>query len=138
MASRLLSNRIYSAEKDRKILNAHVTIGATGAPTLVAADSIGVISITRNSAGDYTVVFGTPANGVNVLDTYYQFLFLGAAFKASGAPAAPDVGIKSIDVKDPAKCSLEFVCFNNSGTATDPGNGEEMFLHFEFGDSSAP
>lgn len=43
-------------------------IGATGAPTLSATNSVGIRSIARNGAGDYTITFGD--SGTSVTDTY--------------------------------------------------------------------
>ena len=50
-----------AAEREVKRLYMKATIGATGAPTLVAADSLGIKTIVRNTTGDYTVTFGTPS-----------------------------------------------------------------------------
>lgn len=140
MANRLMANRQYSFERDIKTLFAHVTIGATGAPTLDGPNSLGVLSITRGTAGLYTVTFGTSVNGVNTLDTYFQFVQMAMDVKnATGVVITATFGIKSIDVSNPALCSITFQTLGgvNSIVATDPASGDELFLMFKFSDSSA-
>lgn len=115
-----------------------VTFGASGAPTLDAKNSKGIVSIARNGAGDYTVVFGTKAG---MLDTYVKTLVAKHVFNTSGAggaaPAAPALYIKQSQVSVPGQCSVRIV-FNAAGTATDPASGEVVHLEFVFGDSTAP
>ena len=50
---------VQSSEREVKIVYGRATIGATGAPTLDASSSIGVRSITRTAAGDYTIILGS-------------------------------------------------------------------------------
>ena len=62
------------------------TIGASGAPTLKTNNSLGVKSITRNSAGNYTVVLtSTHVRALNIQETLL-----------STAPAAPIMAVASI------------------------------------------
>lgn len=67
-----MANRYYyrmqGRSKEIKLIVAEVTIGATGAPTLVAGRSYGVTSIVRNAAGDYDVVLQDLHNRVVGLD----------------------------------------------------------------------
>lgn len=112
-----------------------VTFGASGAPTLDAVNSKGIVSITRNSAGIYTLVFGTKAS---MLDVYYKILGLKHMFNSgSAAPAAPGLYIKANSVSTVGTCSLQIV-FNAAGTATDPATGEIVYLEITLGDSNAP
>lgn len=141
MANRLMANRLYTHERDVKVVYARVTIGATGAPTLDALNSRGVLSITRNSVGDYTVVFGVNVNNVNVLDTYVKLLQMSAVVQnATGVPITSDFGIKAINVSNNTLASLEFVMVgptaagNTAPTPTDPASGDILYLEFEFGD----
>ncbi len=145
MANRLLSNRIYTNRKDRKVIHAVVAIGGTGAPTLNAGKSPGVLSVTRNSAGKYTFVFGTSQNGANVLDPYYEFSGLSCTFDTTGAsnanPAAPVVSVINDASATPATCAVQIICQKftaTSGDAADPASGEKMLIDFVFIDSSAP
>lgn len=92
MANRLMAGRSFSHERERKVVNARVTFGATGAPTLDAANSKGVLSVTRQAAGIFTFQFGTTSNGVSALDTYVKLLGFetdpDVSYLTTGAPAA--------------------------------------------------
>lgn len=93
------------------------TIGSLGAPTLVAASSKGITSITRNSAGDYTV---------RLTDKYVGFLTMSVKTQnASGISASPDVNLKAIGVTS-ATPTFEFVC-SVGGVATDPASGDTLY-----------
>lgn len=138
MANRLMANRTYSHERDIKRVFAKVAIGATGAPTLDVANSKGVLSITRGTAGLYTIVFGTSVNGVNALDTYVKFLHCDMSVQnATGVPAAPTLGVKAVNIADATLANLVVQTVNNAGAAADPANGDTLYFEFEFGDSSA-
>jgi hypothetical protein len=119
---------------EKRVVNvfAHVTFGASGAPTLDTVNSKGILSIVRNSAGNYTVKFGT--NSILPLDTYVKLLEVRQAFVNATAPAAPGLYITSNSI---ASGSL-VLQFNNGGTSTDPASGEQVYLQFILGDSSAP
>lgn len=135
-----MGNRIYSFERDRKMVNARVTIGAAGAPTLDAANSKGVASIARNSAGDYTITFGTTVNSQIVPDVYYKFLQMSCVIQnATGVPITAGYGIKAITL---SAGTIEFVmqgptaAGNTAPIPTDPASGDVLWLEFEFGDST--
>jgi hypothetical protein len=107
---------------------AKVTIGASGAPTLVTTGVHGnngyITAIARNSAGDYTV---TLADAWNAL--------LGMTIRtinATGVSAAPSVNIKSNAVTTK---SLGFVCASGA-TPTDPASGDILLLEFLLKNSS--
>lgn len=116
MASRLFQFR-YSYERDLCDIYAKISIGAAGAPTLV--NSKGIVSMTRNSAGNYTIV---------LKDQFYLFMSAGASFLNATAPAAPGMYVVSEQVNSTTSPSL-IVQFNAAGSATDPGSGELMLLH---------
>lgn len=107
---------------------AKVAVGASGAPTLTTSGVSGnnsyITSITRNSAGDYTIALADAWNAL--LDIVVRFQ------SATGIPAAPAVGIKTNAVTTK---SLGFVC-STGGVATDPANGETMFIHITLKNSS--
>lgn len=125
MANRRFSKVAHQAlERAVVHLYARVSFGSSGAPTLSAPDSIGVKSIARNSAGDYTVTFQ---------DNYLRFLHAKHAFNSgSSAPAAPGMWIKAESV---TSGTIEVV-FNAAGTATDPASGEIVYLTFELRNTS--
>ena len=97
MANRDMTHQSFSFEKMRKVVNARVSFGATGAPTLDGPNSKGVLSVVRNSVGNYTIQFGLSVNGINYLDNYIKLLAIewqpdvsgiaGAAPAAVGQPA---------------------------------------------------
>jgi len=110
-------------------LYARVAIGASGAPTLNVAGSKGVASITRNSAGLYTVV---------LQDRYASPGLLAFDCKqilASGG--AGEMGpIIRADNSAAAARSVQFVCLSDAGAAEDPVDGATLLLKFELKASS--
>ena len=102
-----------------------VTIGGTGAPTLVTSSgaSDGVKSITRNSAGTYTLVLGDPVLAVALYD-YLRFAEM-TVFNA----AADDVRFHLAAESVSADGVIKFFTLTG-GTATDPASGSTLLLHF--------
>lgn len=126
-------------QQEKRVIDvyAKVAIGATGAPTLSAVNSKGVLSITRNGVGLYTFVFGT--NAALPKDTYVKFLHLGVVFNSgSSAPAAPIFNIAADSVSTANVCSLQVQFRDAANAAADPANGEIMYADFCMGDSTAP
>lgn len=122
---------------EKKVVNiyAQVTFGATGAPTLNVVNSKGVVSVTRNSTGDFTFVFGTQ---VKMLDVYVKFLSAKVTYNSgASAPLAPGMYIKANNIATFNTASIELV-LNAAGTPTDPASGEIGYFEFIFGDSTAP
>lgn len=138
MANRYLTQYQLTLEKKVTTVFAHVTFGASGAPTLDAPNSKGVVSVTRSSAGKYVIVFGTKAG---MLDTYVKLLGVDPTFDTSGAagaaPAAPTLAVVANSVSVAGTCSLTVQFFNSAGTATDPASGEGVYIAFTFKDSTA-
>lgn len=125
MANRRMSQFRYSMENTVVDLYMVVTIGATGAPTLTRAQ--GVTSITRDSAGQYSIILN---------DIYNQLLGLDCMFYAStSAAAAPMVVLESNTIATAKTLVIQCRAIDNS-TATDPGNGEIMYLHLALRNSS--
>jgi len=60
-------NRLQALDKEIKIIHGQFDVGSSGAPTLSVAKSVGVKSIARNSAGDYTLVLGVSGGTVNFI-----------------------------------------------------------------------
>ncbi len=102
------------------------TIGAAGAPTIVAASSVGIDSISRSSAGTYLVT----------LNKKYQALRMAkSCFIAAGGAAAPDL---AVGVDAVASAGTLTVITQSGGSNTDPAPGEIMLLEFMLKDSSVP
>jgi hypothetical protein len=148
MADRDMSNKIFSFDKMRKFLSMKVAVGATGALTLDAAKSKGIASVTRNSAGNWTVQFGYIANGNTFQDRYNRLVGVRAIYDTSGVGAnTPRVALYGCDVvSDTTGTDGKLVLLhtgptaagNTAATAVDPANGEVVKLVFEFADSDAP
>lgn len=125
MANRNFNQFSLALEKLQVNLFASATIGSTGACTLVTANSKGIASITRNSAGNYTIV---------LQDKYYKFLDFSVTTKnASGVSAAPNVGMISNNMSTP---SINFV-MSTGGTPTDPASGDTLYMRITASNSSA-
>lgn len=98
-------------------LFAKVTIGAAGAPTLVPTSSLGVVSISRSSAGVYVVTLN---------QKYNRLMMADARFIASAGPASPIFNVKVDNVA--ASGALTLLFQSAIGTAADPASGEIMLL----------
>lgn len=107
---------------------AKVTVGASGAPTLVSTGVSGnnsyISSITRNSAGDYTLALADAWNALLGLKV--------TTVNATGISAAPDVNVKTDAVTTK---SLRFVC-SVGGVATDPASGDTLLIQISLKNSS--
>jgi len=129
MANRFFQQFRYSLEKSLVDLYCNVTVGATGAPTVVTANSKGILSVVRNSAGKYTITLQDP---------YYKFLGCTCTLIGTGgAVAAPQFFVVSQAVSTAATPTVVVQFENDGGTATDPDSGEEFILHITVGNSSA-
>jgi hypothetical protein len=123
----------FSMHKDPVDIFARVSFGAAGAPTLDSANSPGIVSVTRNSAGNYTFVFGT--NSQIALDSYNYLLNVEARFVSSAAPASPGMFVSNNSISIPGTASITLQ-FNAAGVATDPASGEQVLLDFILRNSS--
>lgn len=141
MANRYFSQYAYSLEKGKVMLFGRVTFGSSGAPTLDAANSKGIASVTRNSAGKYTIV---------LQDSYNRYLGMDARFLvSSGLPASPGVSVVSQAVGTSGGGTIVIQCSQAQvpastvqGTAiqyaaADPASGEELDLVVYLKNSSA-
>ena len=138
MSNRYMNQFQLTQEKRVTALFAKVTFGATGAPTISASNSKGILSVTRNSAGTYTFVFGS-GSGVSLQkDSYVKLMGAGVVMNSgASAPAAPAMYIKADNSSSTSLASIQIV-MNAGGTATDPATGEIGYFQFIFGDSTAP
>lgn len=95
MANRDMTNQLFSFEKMRKFVDARISFGATGAPTLDGANSKGVLSITRQSAGLYTLQFGVSLGTLSQYDWYAKLLHVKwtPSVSAITGVAAADRGV---------------------------------------------
>lgn len=125
MSNKQYQQFFWSNAKMPTAVFAQITFGSTGAPTLNKGNS-DIASITRNGAGDYSIVFK---------ETFKQLLHAKHVFNSgSSAPAAPGMYIKTNTTSASGK--LLNIIFNAAGTPTDPASGEIVYLDFIFNNSS--
>jgi hypothetical protein len=125
--NRFLQQFRYSFEKNIVEYFLKVSIGASGAPTIVEAK--GVTSVTRNSAGNYTILLADPS--AQLKDVCSQ------SISGSSAQAAPLMTIVSEAVATAAAPTviLQYRAVDNS-TATDPASGEVLLIRIAVRNSS--
>lgn len=134
MANRRFQQFQMSLEKRQVSIFAHVTFGASGAPTLDVSNSKGVVSVTRNSAGVYTFVFGTDSQH---LDPFVKLLSVKKVFMSASGTPDREMVIRANNISNVSLASIQ-IEFDVETVATDPANGSEVFMEFVFGDSTAP
>jgi|TARA_R100000234_G_scaffold108759_1_gene80325 hypothetical protein len=104
---------------------AEVTIGSSGAPTLVTADSAGVKSIARNSTGNYTLTLGTVGGDD---DVYSKFLFFNGIFIVDGDTEQDLIYQVDAETISAGGSTIEFETITGANP-TDPASGAVMKLH---------
>jgi hypothetical protein len=121
-----------SLQKKVTLLFAQVAIGVTGAPTLTANTTTapknkGILSIVRNSTGNYTLTMQDP---------YVELLYAYAVTSHSGViPVAPDFSIFTHSETAP-NAILTFQ-MSAAGVATDPNSGDTLRIIIAYGASTA-
>ena len=125
-----------SLEKKVVSLFMNVSFGASGAPTLVTASNgrpynRGIQSITRNSAGNYTIVF-QPVSGSGI-DTYQRLLACHYTPLNATAAAAP---LFRVEADNSASGNLVVQFASTAGAATDPASGEVALIEIKLSNSS--
>ena len=126
MANRRFQN-FQAYDREVKRLYCKATIGASGAPTLVSDNSLGIKSIGRNSAGDYTVTFGDSS----ITDKYNKLLWAdGKLLDAAGEDIRVQIQVDAVTSGTVQVLTL------TGASATDPSNGSTLFLVFDLKNSS--
>lgn len=121
MASRNF-NRKQALEKEVKSLYADIAIGASGAPTVTKA--LGITSVVRNGAGDYTLTLD---------DKYVRLMHVDIKQLAASAEdltfqlAAEDVASAK---------TVQFLC-KAAAVATDPSNGSRLLIKIDLKNSTS-
>ena len=131
--------RLQALDKQIKIVHGQFAVGGSGAPTLSASKSVGVKSVTRNSAGDYTLVLGTPSGDSDKYSHFFGMYFDiqkdstaigstagGVSFQLKGAPTVSTNG------------TINFFALNSSGAAAEIGSGETVHFMIILKNSSLP
>lgn len=145
MANRYFNQFRLSLEKQVCTIFANVAFNASSAPVLSAANSKGVVSITRNNTGLYTFVFGTKNSvGPTLYDTYYKLASVSVTWDVTAAagtsPTAPNIFVNanSISTANVASIQLGFFTTAASGTQVDPAATDVGLFEFNFRNSNAP
>ncbi len=125
--NRYLNQFRLSFEKNIVEYFLKVSIGSTGAPTIVEAK--GVTSVTRNSAGKYTILLADPS--AQLKDVCSQ------SISGTSPQAAPLCTVVSEAVATAAAPTvvLQYYAADNS-TATDPASGEVLLIRIAVRNSS--
>jgi hypothetical protein len=108
------------------------SVGATGAPTLDAANSKGIKTITRTGVGAYTVAFGGAAG----VDTYQRLMGLGFNSIAASTSAS-GVQIVADNSANKTAPGVNIVFTSAPGVAVEVGNGEVILLDIILSNSTA-
>lgn len=114
-----LTNQFHYSHAQPESLYASISIGASGAPTIVSGTGMGISSVTRTSAGHYSIALS---------HAYQGLLGVRHVINSGGsAPASPSLYVQTNSVKV-STAPLVAVVFNAAGTPTDPASGEIIML----------
>ena len=132
-------NRLQALDKEIKIIHGQFVTDSTASSStslLTASKSVGVKSVARNSAGDYTLVLGVPGGSADTYSHFFGGYFDiqkstaigstagGVSFQLKGAPTVSTNG------------TINFIALNSSGAAAEIGSGETVHFMFVLKNSS--
>jgi hypothetical protein len=130
MANARLFQFRYSHERDLVDVMLKVAIGTAGAPTIL--NGKGVASITRNSAGKYTIVLKDNYNVLLDVDVM--------SICPAPGPTAPQASITSETVNSTKTIVLQMsgptAAGNTALVATDPASGDVLMIHMTLRNAS--
>jgi hypothetical protein len=114
-----------SRQRELKMVHLKVAIGATGAPTLDTAASLGVASISRTSAGLYRIT---------LTDKYSSLVAIHSMNLHASISQHVKCQVKAQTVSTTKLVDLWTLAATNSSTttlaATDPEDGTTLYLTF--------
>lgn len=116
-------NRKQALEKEVKEIYARITVGATGAPTLVAANSQGVASVSRTSAGLYVLT---------LQDSYNKLMHAAITLVT---PTVEDINAKLVSETVSSTKLVTFRC-STAAIATDPASGDIILVSLQLKNST--
>lgn len=126
-----------SLERAVVALYLKVSIGSTGAPTLVSSPPsrcLGVYSMTRTGAGAYTIKFGLNST---TLDTYQRLLYAGFVDLKSTAPAESDMYVVADNSALLTNPNIQIQFVDVAGAAVDPSSGSVLLIKIELSNTTA-
>ena len=133
--------RLQALDKEIKIIHGQIVTDSTAASTaslLTNSKSVGVQSVTRNSAGDYSIVLGVPSGKVDKYSHFFGGYFDiqkasalggtsgGMSFQLKGAPTVSTDG------------QIDFFSLKSNGSEADPGNSETIHFMIVLKNSALP
>ena len=134
-------NRLQALDKEIKIIHGQFETDSTASSStslLTNSKSVGVKSITRNSAGDYSLILGVPSGDTDKYSHFFGAYFDiqkstaigstagGVGFQLQGAPTVSTDG------------QIDFFTLKSTGTEADPGNSETIHFMIVVKNSSLP
>lgn len=131
MADRMFHSTHRALETEVVHLYAKVTIGATGAPTLVSASSKGIASVARNSAGEYKITLS---------DKYTSLLWGNVNLLTTTGSDPATVGVVGRLEADQVSAATPYVQVQffamDDGAAADPASGATVLVKLELKNST--
>ena len=144
MASREFIQFSYQLERGVVKLYAKVSIGATGAPTLVSTStssgnpSKGIKSVARTAAGTYRITFGRSDFTGDTYDKYQRILNVSGVILDAGVSAVNAIQIK----EDASSADVPYVDIYTLGitagavAAVDPTSGDTLLIEITLKNST--
>lgn len=121
------SQFMYSNAGNFTKLLMKVSIGAAGAPTIVAGTGMGITSMARTAAGRYVITLSKSFNSLLGLSVVSR--------SGASAPAAPGLNITTDAVSSsPATITIQFR--DIAAAAADPASGEVLYVEIDLNSSS--
>lgn len=124
MANRTFNDN-QALEKEIKFLYAKVSIGATGAPTLVQPGSLGIASVTRVSAGLYRFT---------LVDAYPKLMQVDPMLLSA---TAENLTFQT-KLETVSTTKLVEIFTLTAGVATDPASGDVLLVRFDLKNTTVP
>lgn len=116
-------HRVQSLTREVKILTAKISIGASGAPTLVSNDSVGIASVVRDSAGVYVITLDDKYNSLVGLSVMLQ------------SATAEDLSFQ-IESEDVSSAKTVQIQCKAAAVETDPSDGSTLLVELKLKNSS--
>lgn len=134
-----LQKRTFAAAGAGAATPKYSTVAApTSGTPYVFGDGFGVRSVTRNSTGNWTLVLTDPY--LYLIQATVQFANSGAAYNAPVMIVDSNTTNTNVALStapgNGGKITVQF--YNSSGSAADPGNGDQASFAILLGDSGAP
>lgn len=128
MANRRFNQFSASLINNHRMLSLKAAIGASGAPTISTSYAKGFASITRNSAGNYTLL---------LQNNYQALLCVSGIVLHASASAAPIMQVISEQVANVTTPQLIVQFLDAAGAAADPDDGATIMIAIQLSDSSS-